>query len=129
MKKIALLSMLVLTLVSFTGCMAPKSANALTVSEEKAWPTTMPDTIPKFKEDSILKVTNIPNSILIKYEGITKEEYTNYSVEIENNGWIADFETNEVAKSYKKGNERVDISLLEDGTMLLDYSSVSKVAE
>lgn len=129
MKKIALLSMLVLTLVSFTGCMAPKSANALTVSEEKAWPTTMPDTIPKFKEDSILKVTNIPNSILIKYEGITKEEYTNYSVEIENNGWTVDFETNEVAKSYEKGNERVDISLLEDGTMLLDYSSVSKVAE
>lgn len=122
MKKLALFSILVLSLVSFTGCMSPRSANALTVSEEKKWPDGLPTSVPKFKETAIANVKTIPNSVLIKYNGVTKEEYLAYTEELGKNKWELNFETSELERSYKIGNERLDISLLEDGAMLLDYS-------
>lgn len=126
MKKIALMMMLILSMVTFTGCFGPPPANAMTVSEEKVWPADIPSTVPKVQEDKIAKIVTLNNSTLIELTGVTQEEYTAYVEEVTAAGWEVAFESAPQSVSYKNGDARLDVTLYEDGKMNVDYSAVAK---
>lgn len=121
MKKLVLLMMAVLSMVTFTGCFGPPPANAMTVSEEKIWPADIPASVPKVEESKITKITTLKNSVLIELGTITKEDYTAYVEQVTAKGWEVAFESAADSVSYKNGAERLDITFAED-KMMIDYS-------
>lgn len=121
MKKwIIVLMMLVMT-VGLSGC-GTRANTSVVVSEEKIWPEAIGSDIPKLKENAIVKVSTLPTSTLITFEGISEEDYTTYIQTLEELGFEVILEENAFAKALKKDDVRVDISLLEDGNLLFDYA-------
>ncbi|MGL4736719.1 MAG: hypothetical protein ACRCW2_04605 [Cellulosilyticaceae bacterium] len=129
MKKLALLMMVVLSMVTFTGCFGPPPANAMTVSEEKVWPVELPNSVPKVDVAKIAKVTTLKNSTLIEVSEITEADYKAYVEEVTKAGWEVAFESAPGSAIYKNGEARLDVTRTEDGKMLVDYSkSMTAVA-
>lgn len=122
MKKLALLMMVVLSMVTFTGCFGPPPANAMTVSEEKVWPVELPNTVPKVEVNQIAKVTTLKNSTLVEVEGATEADFNAYLEEVTKAGWELAFESAPNSVAYKNGEARLDVTLTSEGKMLIDYS-------
>ncbi|MGL4345380.1 MAG: hypothetical protein ACRCTE_09290 [Cellulosilyticaceae bacterium] len=130
MKKLALLMMVILSMVTFTGCFGPPPANAMTVSEEKIWPADIPSTVPKADESKIVKVTTLKNSVLVELGNVTEADYTAYVEQVTAAGWVQEFETGATSIIYKNGDARLDVTLCEvqvnetekEQRVLIDYS-------
>lgn len=122
MKKLALLMMVVLSMVTFTGCFGPPPANAMTVSEEKVWPVELPNSVPRVEISKITKVTTLKNSTLIEVADVTEADYEAYVQEVTNAGWEVAFESAPQSVAYRNGEARLDVTLQSDGKMFIDYS-------